>query len=222
MELIVDLERQLQKLGIHLDNSCLRVELDFLAELLRWNQTYNLTAVTDPVEAVEKHLVDSLTLLPHLGVAETILDIGSGGGFPGLPLRIAQPNLRVVSVDAVAKKIAFQRHVVRRLQLTGFIPWHGRVEDVSHQPFVGGGFDLIVARAFASLKDLISFALPCLKPKGTVVAMKGPEGEAELAEVGEWLVENGLRCTRQVSLVLPQSGAKRNLLFFQFDPQDIV
>jgi 16S rRNA (guanine527-N7)-methyltransferase len=220
--MVNSLSQQLQAVGVQLNEERLKSEIDFLAELLRWNKTYNLTSVTDPVEAVEKHLVDSLSLLPYLGDVESMLDIGSGGGFPGIPLQIARPDLKVVSVDAVAKKIAFQRHAVRKLKLTGFTPWHGRIEHLPQQPFAVDGFDLVVARAFASLQDLLDLALPCLKPGGSIVAMKGPDGEKELAEVGEWLIINGLSCTRQVSLSLPKSGACRYLLFFTNKPQDVV
>ncbi len=216
-----ELQSQLLALDIQLSDAVLAAEIDFMAELLRWNKTHNLTAITDPVEAVEKHLVDSLTVLPYLNVADSILDIGSGGGFPGIPLRIACQELQIASVDAVAKKIAFQRHVVRHFKLSGFTPWHGRVERVPQQSFAADGFDLVIARAFAPLPKLLELALPCLKPDGSIVAMKGTEAENELAEVSDWMVLNQLYCSRQVSLELPQSGARRYLLFFKFKPQDV-
>ena len=222
MVLIDKLERLLLDLDIELDKTVLQAEIYFLDELIRWNKTYNLTSITDPDVAIEKHLVDSLTLLPYLGAAETVLDIGSGGGFPGIPLQIARPDLCITSVDAVAKKIAFQRHAARRLTLSQFTPWHGRIEDVPKQGFAVDGFDLVVARAFASLSDLLKLAHPCLKPGGSIIAMKGPEGVSELSEVAEWLVENGLYCSQQISLSLPQSGAHRCLLFFTVKPLDMV
>ena len=215
------LQGQLALLDIELTEDALVAEVNFLSELLRWNKTYNLTAITDPNEAIEKHLVDSLTLLPYLEEAKSVLDIGSGGGFPGIPLQIARPDLQFVSVDAVAKKIAFQRHAVRRLKLSGFTPWHGRIEQVPEQSFALSGFDLVVARAFASLQTMLELALPCLKPEGCIAAMKGVDGERELAEVEDWLALRGLYCSRQVSLELPGSGAKRYLLFFRFKPQDV-
>ncbi len=217
-----ELQSQLLALDIQLSDAVLAAEVDFLAELLRWNKTHNLTAITDPDEAIEKHLVDSLTLLPYLNVADSILDIGSGGGFPGIPLQIACPELQIASVDAVAKKIAFQRHATRHFKLSGFTPWHGRVEQVPQQPFAAGGFDRVIARAFAPLPKLLELALPCLKPDGCIIAMKGAEAEKELAEVGDWLALNGLHCSQQVALELPRSGARRYLLFFSFKPQDIA
>jgi 16S rRNA (guanine527-N7)-methyltransferase len=212
------LSHQLDLLGVKLDPAVIKLEVDFLLELLRWNKTYNLTAITEPEEGIERHLVDSLTLFPYLDEAASLLDIGSGGGFPGIPLQIASPELRVVSVDAVAKKIDFQRHIVRRFKLPNFTPWHGRIEQLSKLPFAVEGFDLVVARAFSSLHDLLELALPYMKPNGRIVAMKGPEGGRELAEVGEWLVEKDLYCNQQVFLTLPESGACRSLLFFTRKP----
>ena len=110
MELSVELQRQLATLDIRVDTGDIEKLLALLEQLLHWNRTYNLTAITDPLEAIEKHLVDSLTLLPHLGQAETLIDIGSGAGFPALPLKIVRPDLKVISVDSVAKKINFQKH----------------------------------------------------------------------------------------------------------------
>lgn len=214
MELKNALINQLAALDIGLEDNVLTTELDFLSELLRWNKTYNLTSITDLLPAVEKHLVDSLTLLPYLSGVGSMLDVGSGGGFPGIPLKIAQPDLEILSVDAVAKKIAFQRHVVRRLKLSGFTPWHGRIEQLFEQSFAKDGFDLIVARAFASLRDYLALALPYLKQGGRIVAMKGPEGEKELFEVSDWLSERGLCCSELKLITLPLSGACRCLLFF--------
>lgn len=221
MEMLDSLRAQLQKLDIVLDEAVLADEIRFLTEMLRWNRTHNLTAITDPVAAVERHLVDSLSLLPYLPETATLLDIGSGGGFPGIPLKIARPGLKVVSVDAVAKKIAFQRHAVRRLRLSDFTPWHGRIELLPEQEWAGDGFDLIVARAFSSLHDLLELALPCLNEDGQIVAMKGPEGARERRELEPWLTAHGVRCVRSVSLALPESGAERQLLFFTRETQDV-
>lgn len=192
--------------------------LRLLNELLRWNRTHNLTAITDPAEGVEKHLVDSLTLLPLLEGGERLLDLGSGGGFPGLPLKVARPDLRVVSVDAVAKKIAFQRHAVRLLGLCGFEPLHERAEALPRRPGFAGGFDVVVSRAFTALDAFARLALPCLAPEGRIIAMKGAEGEAELAQAQPALAALGLACTDLRRLTLPASGAGRTLIVLRRAP----
>jgi len=199
-------------LGIALDAATLE-QLEWLGrELLRWNRTHNLTAITDPAEVREKHLVDSLTLLPLLDAPRRLLDLGSGGGFPGLPLKIARPAMDVVSVDAVAKKIAFQRHVARTLQLRGFSAIHGRAETLSKTPDCVEGFDVVTARALGSLPLLARLAAPCLAPGGRLVAMKGAEGAAELVAAQAELAALEFYCIGQHHLLLPASGAERYLL----------
>jgi len=211
-QLIADL---LSRLGIALEPAVL-ARLEWLAsELLRWNRTHNLTAITDPAEVNEKHLVDSLTLLPLLGQAKRLLDLGSGAGFPALPLKIACPDLAVVSVDAVGKKIDFQRHVARSLMLAGFTAVHGRAEDLPCTPLCGAGFDLVTARALGSLPLLAGLALPCLAPGGRLVAMKGTDWESELAVGQAKLAALGFACTEQHRLWLPVSGAERCLLVLE-------
>lgn len=206
------LNRSLALLGIALPETVCRDLLRLRDELLRWNARVNLTAITDPREALEKHLVDSLTVLDEIDPAGHLLDLGSGGGFPGLPLRLACPDLRILSVDAVAKKIAFQRHVVRLLGLDGFTPWHGRAERLPADEDFAGGFDRVVSRALASLEQFARLALPSLAPGGRIVAMKGPEGPTELAAAMPTLNRLGLTCLGCRQLLLPESGAGRTII----------
>ena len=203
---------QLEQLGIALEQPALERLAWLGSELLRWNRTHNLTAITDPDEVREKHLVDSLTLLPLLGATRRLLDLGSGAGFPALPLKIARPELEIVSVDAVGKKIAFQRHVARSLQLGGFTAVHGRAEELSANPVSAGGFDLVTARALGSLPLLAALATPYLAPGGRLLAMKGAEGAGELLAAQDELARMGLTCSEQHHLKLPVSGAERCLL----------
>ena len=214
MDLGGELASQLDRLGIRLEEEALSALLQLQAEMLRWNRTHNLTAITDPVTAIEKHLCDSLTLLPLLNGRERLLDIGSGAGFPALPLKIARPGLDIVSVDAVAKKIAFQKHAARILGLSGFAAWHGRVEDLPQDPLGVERFDVVVARAFSGLPQLFELACPCLRPGGRIIAMKGPEGMRELQQAEESLKRHGLTCLRVHDITLPGSGSERKILEF--------
>lgn len=199
-------------LDVDIDQEVASRLLWFRDELLRWNRKINLTAIRDPLVAREKHLVDSLSLVPLLQGQERLLDIGSGGGFPGVPLQLVLPGLQVVSVDAVGKKIGFQRHVARLLNLPGFTAWHGRAEQLPQQPFCQGGFDVVVSRAFADISTFVRLALPCLAPGGRIIAMKGAEGEAELAAAHRLLEQCGIRVEKVHRLSLPESGAQRTLL----------
>ena len=202
----------LPPLGVVLADDVLE-RLEWLGrELLRWNRTYNLTAITDQVEVRDKHLVDALTLLPLIDGAARLLDLGSGAGFPALPIKIARPLLEVVSVEAIGKKVAFQRHVARTLGLVRFTAVHGRAEDLPGSPLCLAGFDVVTARALGSLPLLARLAAPCLTPGGRLIAMKGAEGAAELAAAQAELAALGFVCSGQHALRLPVSGAERCLL----------
>lgn len=192
--------------------------LRFLDELLRWNQSINLTSITDRTEAMVKHLVDSLTLLPFLHGDELLLDMGSGGGLPGLPLRIVLPGLRLTSVDAAAKKISFQKHVIRTFALTGAVARHGRLEELGEDSSLAGHFDLVVARAFASLPDCIRLARPFLKPGGRLIAMKGPEGEKEFLAADKIILGAGFSLEKIDRLSLPGGNGERTLIALELLP----
>jgi 16S rRNA (guanine527-N7)-methyltransferase len=200
--------------GVYLPEAALQKLLAFLDELHRWNRQINLTAITGRQDAIEKHLLDSLTVLPLLRGDEELLDLGSGAGLPGIPLKLASPQLSIWSVDAVQKKISFQKQVVRLLSLSGFHPTHARVESLAQDDAWLGRFDVVVARAVASLPTLAGWGLPLLRPSGRLIAMKGPEGEAELASVEKELRLSGAQCTDLRRLRLPVSGAERLLLVF--------
>mgnify|MGYP001254166026 CR=1 FL=1 len=183
--------------------------LDYLSELQRWAQRINLTAIRDQDAGIEKHLLDSLTLLPLLRGDERLLDIGSGAGLPGIPLKIALPDLDLVSVDAAEKKVLFQRHVLRKLGLEARVV-HARIETLAEVDTYAASFDLVTARAFSSLELLTALAGPMLKPGGRVLAMKGPDGEEEWQR--SRLVEQGWQCLSVKRLVLPFSGSQRTIL----------
>jgi 16S rRNA (guanine527-N7)-methyltransferase len=196
------------RLDLHVAAEAIPLLERLVDELLRWNPRRNLTAIIDRDEVLEKHLVDSLTLLPFARHATHLLDIGSGAGFPALPLKIACPDLKVVSVDAVGKKVDFQRHVARTLGLKGFTAVHARVEALTD---CRAAFDLVTARALCSLTDLVGLAGPFLASGGRLVAMKGPEGRHELYESRDRLELQGWSAVLH-NLELPVSGAERCLI----------
>ena len=169
----------LTALGLELDASVIERQLDYLDLLLRWNAAYNLTAVRDAGEMVTRHLLDSLAVLPFVS-GESLADLGTGAGLPGIPLALAKPGLEVHLVDSNGKKARFLREAVRQLKLEG-----ARVEE-SRVEAVVGKFDCITARAFATLSDMLALGGYLLADEGRWLALKGrfPQDELDNLPVG--------------------------------------
>lgn len=205
------LQRLLNELELDISAAAQRSLERLVAELLRWTRRRNLTAITEYDEAVEKHIVDSLTMLPLVLRKKRLLDLGSGAGFPSLPLKIVRPELEVVSVDAVGKKIDFQKHMVRTLDLKGFTAVHSRAEALVECDQHRQKFDVVTARALCSLTELVALAEPFLAAGGCLVAMKGPEGEQELLDQQDKFRGKGWT-TLLHRTVLPLSRSERCLI----------
>jgi 16S rRNA (guanine527-N7)-methyltransferase len=170
-----------QTLGLNLSDAQLDQLLAYLALIQKWNKVYNLTAVRDPVAMLTQHLVDSLSLLPALrrhaaGQPLRLMDVGSGGGLPGVVVAICNPDIDVTCVDAVGKKATFIKQVAAELGLRNLHGEHSRVEELKVPPF-----DLITSRAFASLIDFTTLTRKHLKPGAIWLAMKGQHPTEELA-----------------------------------------
>ncbi len=207
----------LSQFDMKLSDEVIQKEITFLDELLRWNQRINLTSIKNREEAIEKHLIDSLLLLPYLENAGNIIDLGSGGGLPGIPLAIASPSLQVISVDSVGKKVNFQRHIKRLLSLNNLHIVQSRAETLDQGAIEPKSFDLVVARAFTALEPLLEYALPWLKPGGKVIAMKGPEGINELSAAEPIMKKYRFSDPAVFSYKLPFSQAERQLLIISLN-----
>jgi len=169
--------------GIELNNDQTRRFAIHATELLVWNQKINLTAITDPIAVAVKHFLDSLTAARFLRPGATLLDIGSGGGFPGLPLKILMPSLSVTLIDASRKKVNFLKHVIRTLKLDNIEALHIRAEDLAGDPLYRNQFHVIVSRAISSLKLIHRLALPLLADEGVILALKGDTVKDELGDL---------------------------------------
>ena len=169
------LDRGLGELALDLPGGARERLLDYMALLVKWNRTYNLTAIRDPLAMVGHHLLDSLAVLPHLPLAAAgrIADAGSGAGLPGIPLAIARPEWRVTLAEASQKKAAFLRQAVIELHLSNVEVHEGRVEAWRPRPL----FDVAISRAFAALADFIAACRHLLAPAGVLAAMTGAAPE---------------------------------------------
>ena len=182
----------------------------FATELKAWNRKINLTAITRDDEIAVKHLLDTIFLSRLIGTSERVLDIGSGAGVPSIPLKIVRPDITVVSVDAVAKKIHFQRHVARLLKLQGFEAVHSRVEALHATR--SASFDVVVSRAFSDLGKFIFLAGPLLCSGGRAIAMKGAAAADELVSEKSRLERLGYQVTAEHYYDLPFDSGKRCLI----------
>ena len=185
----------------------------YATELKKWNSKVNLTAITKDKEIAIKHFVDSLNLAPYITAGDRLLDIGSGAGLPVIPLKITRPEIQMVSVDAVAKKIHFQRHVIRTLNLQHIEAIHARVEELHRT--LSHSFSVITSRAFTRLDRFVSLAAPLLAENGMLIAMKGGQAEDEIAESDEVVHAGGFTITSVHRYTLPQNMGERVLTFIK-------
>ncbi len=201
------------ELGVPLTPAELGRFYRFAAELKKWSRKINLTAIHDDEEIAVKHFLDSLSLLKVIGRKGELLDIGSGGGFPVIPLKIVCHDLRVTSVDAVEKKVIFQRHAARLLGLHDFFALHARGEELAAHH--AGRFDWVVSRAFSDIPTFVRIALPLIKDAGKIVAMKGKGGREEAAAARSSLRDMGVAVTEVSEFRLPVSGDARSLVVME-------
>jgi len=194
--------------GLHLDSLA-----TFAAELCKWNRKINLTSIVLPEEIAIKHFIDSLALVKYVDLAGKLLDIGSGGGFPSIPVKIILPDIDIVSVDAVEKKILFQRHVARLLNFERFSALHCRVENLPEQ--YKGAFNCIVSRAFSEITVFVKYALPLLADDGVIVAMKGKDGKKEAEESAEEMERIGGVISSIHEFQLPLLNDARSLIIIR-------
>jgi 16S rRNA (guanine527-N7)-methyltransferase len=185
-----------------------------LRELLKWNQKINLTAIRSERGIILKHFLDSLSAFPYLSKTASLLDIGSGAGFPGIPLKIVHPSLEITLIDSVRKKIDFQRHIIRMLGLKGVEAIHGRIQDKEILRSMAGRFDAVISRAFSDLQTLLVLAFPFLNKGGVLLAMKGELDEQEIGLLSK-REETRYRLQGTTSFVLPKSSFKRSILLFE-------
>lgn len=207
------LKKGAAELEIEISSKQLESFTIYANELCKWNRKINLTSIILPEEIAIKHFLDSLTILKYTDITGVLLDIGSGGGFPGIPLKIMSPDTRVVSVDAVEKKINFQRHIVRTLALTGFTALHSRVENLI--PEYTANFTCVVSRAFADITEFVKHALPLLAEQGVIIAMKGKEGRNEAEAATEELKKLGAAVTAVHEFELPILKDLRSLIIIR-------
>ncbi len=196
------------RLGVSLDSTAAKRLLQLLDELERWNRSFNLTAITQRAQMLTHHLLDSLSIAALLQ-GERISDIGTGAGFPGLPLAIIQPERQFTLLDSNGKKIRFVNHAARTLGLVNVVAVHARAEQWQDER---GAFDTVVTRAFAPLPELVTMVRGLCGADTRVLAMKGRRSEQERAGLSpEWVIE------QDVELTVPGLDEERHALILRLD-----
>lgn len=201
--MLAQLQRGAVDLGVVLDEKAVARLVAYAALLEKWNRVYNLTAIREEAKLVTHHLLDSLAVLPHLP-AGRLLDVGSGGGFPGMPVGIAHARRQVTLLDSNHKKGTFLRQAVMELELDNVDVAVERIED--HRP--SQPYEAVISRAFSDLADFVNLAGPSASREGSLIAMKGVHPHEEIERLPA-----GWRLNRVVELRIPYLEASRRLLF---------
>ena len=207
-------EKDIASLGVTLSDKQIQQFIRYYEMLVEWNEVMNLTAITEYDEVMKKHFVDSLSLIQTFDVTKkvSVIDVGTGAGFPGLALKIAYPNMKVTLLDSLNKRINFLNAVIEELGLTDVETVHGRAEDFAKPGKMREKFDLCVSRAVANLTTLSEYCLPFVKVGGEFISYKSEKITEEMENAKRAISILGGKFDRSKDFNLPDSDIYRNLV----------
>lgn len=207
-------QKDLQEFDIVLTDIQVQQFLRYYEMLTEWNKMMNLTAITEYDEVLKKHFVDSLSLVKAYDLKGdlSLLDVGTGAGFPGLPLKIVFPDLKVTLLDSLSKRVQFLQAVIDELELTEIVALHGRAEDFAKPGLMREQFDICVSRAVANMTVLSEYCLPFVKVGGVFISYKSEKLEEEIGAAKKAIKLLGGEMGKQIKMNLPHSNIFRNLV----------
>jgi len=212
-----ELEKAAALYGFSLDAKQIKTFGIYYALLIEWNAKMNLTAITDPREFAVKHIIDSLTTLRGIEEMKSLhlIDVGTGAGFPGIPLKIVRPDIKLVLLDSLKKRVRFLKTVVETLGFDDTACLHGRAEEAARENSLRERFDIAVSRAVARLPVLAEYLLPFVRVGGRALALKGLHSEEEAEEAGRAVKLLGGAAIKKISVLLPGLADKRAILVME-------
>ena len=211
-EFMKDLVNKAKEIGISLNEEQVKKFYDYMLVLLDWNEKINLTAITDVKEIILKHFIDSITICKYIPENSKLLDVGTGAGFPGIPVKIIRDDVTIVLLDSLNKRILFLEDVIEKLKLTNIIAVHGRAEEFGKNKKFRQCFDIVTSRAVANMAVLSEYLLPFVKIDGKAVIMKGSECEEELKDAEKAISVLGGKLKSVDKFFLPSSDIKRSII----------
>lgn len=200
------------KLGINLSEIQLKQFYNYMNLLIEWNKKVNLTAITEPDEIILKHFVDSLTISKYISDGTKVVDVGTGAGFPGIPLKIVRQDVDITLLDSLQRRINFLDEVINELNLEKITTVHSRVEDFGKNKKYREEFDIATSRAVANLSTLSEYLLPLVKVGGKVISMKGSLIQEELENSKNAIKILGGQIEKVDEFDLPNSDISRNIV----------
>lgn len=210
-----ELRKQSQELFIELDENKQEKFYNYMQLLIQWNEKMNLTAIIEPKEVLQKHFVDALTILPYLEKNIKMIDVGTGAGFPGIPVKIAEDTIEITLLDALNKRLNFLNEVIRTLELSKIETLHLRAEEAGKSKKLREQFDVAVSRAVAPLSVLVEYLLPLVKINGICICMKGSNIEEEIENSQKAIQVLGGKIEKIEEFMLPNSDIKRNIIIIK-------
>ena len=188
---------------------------EYMKLLKEWNEKINLTTITEEQDILLKHFIDSLTILKYLNDNDNIIDVGTGAGFPGIPVKIVNEILNVTLMDSLNKRILFLNDVIEKLKLEGIKTVHARAEELGRNREYREKYDVVTSRAVANLSTLLEYMMPFAKVGGTCICMKGPNIEEELENADLAIKELGGKLEKIENFKLPESDIERNIIIIK-------